>query len=458
MLRRIVSLGLVAAVFAAAPAFASDRVARALLDALRANGTIDAKQYEDLNQLIEDEAAAEAQAPAVAAPPPEKPGSLDVFWKNGLRLESADGAFKLKIGGRLHNDWGVVEPDDDLQNFFDDEGSNSGQGTGAKFRRARLAMSGTIWERTGYKVEFEFAGGGVQLTDTYLELLKLPVAGTLRVGHFKEPWSIDEQTSANNTVFVERALTRTFSPVRNTGFMLKNTALEERVQWGIGAFRGDSNNAGDGFSNEGIYNITGRVTGTPWYEDDGQRLLHLGISASHRFTDGEDFSFEQRPEVRLSNPNYVDTGDLRADGVALLGPELAVVVGPFTFQSEYAHAWVHGLEGGSDPDFWAVHAQAAWLLTGETRPYRPDEGAFDRVVPEHNFDLHGGYGAWEVALRYSRVDLDDAGIEGGTLNDGTVGLNWYLNPNVRTSFNYVLGRLEDVGWTNQFVARFQVDF
>jgi phosphate-selective porin OprO/OprP len=437
------------------PAAASDRVAKALLDALRANGQIDAKQYEDLNRLVEDEAAAEAAAtPPVSVAPPEKPGRLEVFWKEGIRMESADGAFKLRIGGRLQNDWGVVAPDEDLRETLDDE---AGQGTGTDWRRARLQLAGTIYERIGTKIEFDWAGGDVLLRDAYLELLKLPWVGTFRVGHYKEPMSLDELTSDSYTMFIERSLMNAFAPARNTGFMLQNAPLEQRLTWALGAFR-ESDDFGDGFSDDGVYNVTGRVTGLPWYEDGGERLLHVGLSATQKFRDGTAIRFSQRPEVRLANPNYVDTGNLPADDVQIVTPEFALIHGPVSFQTEYTHAFVNGADGADDSDFYGFYAQASYFLTGEHRPYRTAEGIFDRVAPEENFDLKGGLGAWEVALRYSRIDLDDGDVDGGRLDDGTVELNWYLNPNVRTSFDYVLGRLDDVGWTNQFVARFQIDF
>jgi phosphate-selective porin OprO/OprP len=459
MLRKVVALGLLAAL-AAAPAQASDRVARALLDALRANGTIDAKQYDELNQLIEDEAAAEAAGipAAVSAPPAEKPGRLEVFWKDGIRMESEDGAFKLRLGGRLQNDWGVVEPDSDVRDFFDAQGEDSGQGSGTDWRRVRLALSGTIYERIGTKIEIDFAGGEAQLRDAYLEMLKLPYVGTFRVGHFKEPLSLDQLTSDSYTTFVERSVMDAFAPGRNTGFMLQNAPFEQRMTWAFGAFRDTDDATGDGFSDDAQYNLTGRVTGLPWYENEGEHLLHLGLAATQRFRDGTTQRFRSRPEVTLDNPNYADTGNLPADGAQVITPELALVYGPFSFQSEYSHAFVQGDHGSEDADFYGLYAQAGWFLTGESRPYKTAEGAFDRVSPDRNFDLRGGLGAWEVALRYSRLDLDDSGVDGGTLDDGTLGLNWYLNPNVRTSFNYVLARLEDVGWTNQFVARFQIDF
>jgi phosphate-selective porin OprO/OprP len=377
-----------------------------------------------------------------------------VFWNQGIRMESADGAFKLRLGGRLQNDWGVLAPDQDLRDTLPDE---AGQGNGTEWRRARLALSGTMYERIGTKIEFDFAGGDANLRDAYIELLKLPYVGTARVGHFKEPMSLDELTSDSYTMFVERSVMNAFAPSRNTGFMVQNAPLEQRMTWAFGAFRSTDNSTGDGFSDDGLYNLTGRVTGLPWYQEDGRHLLHLGMAVSQRFLDDTSIQFQQRPEVALGNPSFVNTGSIAADGAQILNPELALVYGPFSFQAEYAHTFVQATET-SDPNFYGLYAQASWFLTGESRPYKTSEGAFDRVVPERNFDLKGGLGAWELALRYSRLDLDDADIDGGLLNDGTIGLSWYLNPNVRTSFNYVAANLDGVGWTNQFVTRFQIDF
>ena len=438
-----------------APAAAGDRVARALLDALKANGTIDGKQYEDLSRLIEDEAAAEAQE--VAATPPvaaAKPGTLDVFWNQGIRMESADGAFKLRLGGRLQNDWGILSPDQDLRDELSNE---AGKGNGTDWRRARLALSGSVYERFGTKLEFDFAGGNAALRDAYIEMLKLPWVGTARVGHFKEPMSLDEMTSDSYTMFIERSVMNAFAPSRNTGFMVQNAPLEQRMTWAFGAFRSTNDTTGNGFSEDSTDNLTGRVTGLPWYEEDGRHLLHLGAAVTQKFLDETSIRFQQRPEVKLGNPSFVDTGTIPANTTQVVNPELALVYGPFSFQAEYAHAFVQS-DQVEDPDFWGLYAQASWFLTGESRPYKTSEGVFDRVVPERNFDLKGGLGAWEVALRYSHLDLDDADVDGGILNDGTLGLSWYMNPNVRTSINYVAANLDGVGWTNQFVTRFQIDF
>lgn len=448
--------------FGARPIAAAEQtVVEEILDILKEKEHLSEAQYQALKARAQQEAEelarrGEAVAPTAAAAPAPSPRDFRVFWKDGPRFETADKAFQLRLLGRIQNDWALLAPDDSLQ---DDPGiaNRAGKGSGTEFRRARLGMAGTLYERFGFKAEYEFAGGQTGLRDVYMETLGLPWVGALRIGHFKEPFSLEELTSDSYTMFMERALPDAFTPMRNTGFQLANALLEQRMTWAFGAFRETNNQSGNGFSDEPLYHLTGRLTGTPWYDEDGRRLVHLGLSASHQFWDGQDIEFRQFPEAHLA-PNFVDTGDLPANGVTLLNPEFAAVVGPFSFQSEYLQTFVNGAADTGNPKFWGVYAQASWFATGESRPYVSSEGIFGRVIPSRNFDLKGGPGAWELALRFSRIDLDQDGVEGGVLNDGTFGVNWYPNPSFRWTFNYVLGRLEDVGWTNQFETRFQVDF
>jgi phosphate-selective porin OprO/OprP len=102
----------------------------------------------------------------------------------------------------------------------------------------------------------------------------------------------------------------------------------------------------------------------------------------------------------------------------------------------------------------------SYFLTGEHRSYSKNKGAFDRVKPKQNFglDKEKGWGAWEIAGRYSYLDLSDGGISGGELDDFTLGVNWYLYPNVRIMGNYIFADLDDVGETSIFQMRFQVDW
>jgi phosphate-selective porin OprO/OprP len=97
-------------------------------------------------------------------------------------------------------------------------------------------------------------------------------------------------------------------------------------------------------------------------------------------------------------------------------------------------------------------------LTGEHRKYKPSAGAFSRVKPKKNYGFGGGPGAWEVAVRYSALDLNDSGVTGGTLSDISAGLNWYLNPNMKIMWNYVHAEVGSVGQADMALMRLQIDF
>ena len=127
------------------------------------------------------------------------------------------------------------------------------------------------------------------------------------------------------------------------------------------------------------------------------------------------------------------------------------------YQSEYIHNVVHQPNGGK-LNFGSFYIEGSHFPTGEHRIYRNSLASFDRVKPFHNLGNQNGWGAWEIALRYSQLDLNDQLINGGKLRDLTVGLNWYLNPTTRMMWNYVLADRVELGVAHLFQTRFQVDF
>jgi phosphate-selective porin OprO/OprP len=85
---------------------------------------------------------------------------------------------------------------------------------------------------------------------------------------------------------------------------------------------------------------------------------------------------------------------------------------------------------------WQV--AASYFLTGEQNSFSP-------VTPAHPFSLSGsGLGAWELAARIAQLEVDenafplyanpDTSAHGAT--SWAVGLNWYLNKNVKLSLDY----------------------
>ncbi len=398
-----------------------------------------------------------------------EPNDFRVFWKNGLNMETTDGETKLKIGGRIQNDWFWFDQDRSLKRMAD-------QKDGSEFRRSRLYLSGTIYENINFKAQYDFAGGDADFKDVYLELANAPLVGNIQIGHFKEPFSLEELTSSKYITFMERALPGVFAPSRNSGVMIHRAFLgeknRERMTAALGFFR-TSDDFGSS-KDDGGYSGTIRVTGLPWYAVDGRKLLHLGASYTHR-NPGDTIRIRQRPEAHSAG-HVVDTGEFDVKDLDSIVLETALVYGPFSVQGEYYYNDINTRHAGNR-EFDGYYLQTSYLLTGENRSYKNASGAFGGITPNRNFKLHGenrGWGAWEVALRYSTIDLNDGRnsildrafernnqIHGGEEDNVTVGLNWYLNPNTRIMWNYVHANIDsDVydGDLNIFQTRFQLAF
>lgn len=428
-------------------------VTEQILDILRKEGKISEEKYEALSQKAQEEKG--------------KDTDFDVFWKDGLRFQSKDGSFKMQLGGRIHVDWGEIDGDNPMVGNIEAAEGNTLDGSGVEFRRARLDVAGTIYDSVDFKAQYDFAGGDADFRDVWLGLREVPFVGSIRAGHQKEPFSLEELTSSNNITFMERALPNAFSPGRNTGLLLRNAVLDQRITWGIGVFE-DVDDTGDSFNDFEDWNATARVTGVPWYVEDGTRLLHLGLSYTHQFREedveeDDQLRFRQRPESHLTDARIVNTGRFAAADVDIVNPELALVFGPFSLQGEYFYTSTDA-EAAGDPKFDGYYVFGSYFLTGEHRPYSMSNGAFGRVRPKTNFHpTKPGWGAWEIAARYSNIDLNDEGINGGEADNITLGLNWYLNPNVRWMFNYVNSDLEDRAGVdddslNIFQTRMQINF
>ncbi|VAX36208.1 Phosphate/pyrophosphate-specific outer membrane porin OprP/OprO [hydrothermal vent metagenome] len=115
--------------------------------------------------------------------------------------------------------------------------------------------------------------------------------------------------------------------------------------------------------------------------------------------------------------------------------ELATSTGSFHAQSELFYATTSRM-GASRVSFSGAYTQAGYLLTGESRPYNRKAGVLGRIKPLEPFG-NGGIGAWEVAGRWSCLDLNSNNIRGGRINNLTLGLNWYLNNHTKFQFNYI---------------------
>jgi len=336
--------------------------------------------------------------------------------------------------------------------FTQDDASRATYGlipNGAGFRRARIGMFGE-YGSTDYRIEVDFAQSGrPTFLDVFAGVKDLPILGSVRAGHFFEPYSLGRLTSNRFAMFMERNLfDQAFVPARNLGIAFADEFLNERVTTAFGVFRADSNNFGDDTGNRFESAITGRVTGLPVYEDNGKVLVHTGLGYSFRGPNQGVVQFRAQPEARIgaTTPNVpflVDTGRIPTKNYHLIGPEIAGVYGPLSVQAEATLVPVNTTRAGS-LFFYGWYVEAGYFLTGEYRPYIKNNGTFDRVIPlrdaisSNKTGGLNGPGAVQLAVRVSQLDLNDGSVAGGRLTDFTAGVNWHLNPYLRVTANYIL--------------------
>ena len=423
--------------------------------------------------------------------------------KTAAAKKKAAGKPSVKVGGRLFADWQAY-----TQNAAS-IGQIGNQQNGFRFDTVRIQVAGSAFHVVDYKVQFDFAGTqdaltkvsttrstfggsvdppgavdtvtgttsalqGTSFKDVFIAIKELPVLGHVKVGHFKEPFSLDQLTSSRFITFMERSLMdKPFVPGRRVGVMAYDYSENERATWAIGAFTSEIGDKPPIFRDDSAGTAaTMRGTFLPWYDEatGGRGLFHLGVAYSYRAIADKALRMRSKPEDDLGS-YIVNTGTFGlVDNEQLVGLEAAFVYGPFRIQSEYTKAFVKRLGGLGSPEFDGTYVQASYFLTGEQRKYKRTAGTFsDRVIPFENFfrvraedgNVYTGIGAWEVAYRCSYVDLNSVGVTGGNATDHTFGLNWYLNPYARLMFNYINSDLRRFGTTGNmsiFATRAQIDF
>ena len=369
----------------------------------------------------------------------------------------------VKVGGRFFYD---------AANFSQNQASLNQVGDAEDELRLRwcwIEVGGNVLENTTYRVWFDLSAQ-VNLLDVYLDFGELPYIQNFRVGHFFEPFSMEQLTANKYLETMERS--SPFLLGRNMGIMAHSDNADANWTYGVGLFVSEQGAKPPFYEGDTDASaVTGRVTYLPWYDEasDGRGLIHLGMGYSWRHLGDGNTRFRNRPDSALA-PFIVDTGVIDADYYHLAGLEAAYAFGSFTLQSEYHWVSVETDDFGSE-SFDHFYVQASYFLTGENCPYNRRSGSFsNRVVPYENFFrvrtednfICNGIGAWELAYRYAHDDLNSDNIFGGKDDRHLAGLNWYLSPFTRVMFQYVYSNTDDQiasnGELHVFQTRLQFDF
>jgi len=254
---------------------------------------------------------------------------------------------------------------------------------------------------------------------------------TLSVGKQKEPISMERTMGLIYLPLQERsAVSDAMLAARNVGVVLSGRTLDQRMTWAGGIFNDWLET--DGSFSDGAIQYIGRVTGLPFISADESNLLHLGVGL--RYSDAEEgLLYVTEPEFNQS-PNFVDTDIFDADSSLTYNFEASWRKGPFWLLGEYVLNDVDA-PALDNPDLKGFYVTGSWALTGEMRGYNRKSGIFN-PLPVAKSVYQGGWGTWEVAARWSDLDLTDGGVDGGDMQILSLGLNWWLSPIFNVNLNY----------------------
>ncbi len=416
---------------------------------------------------------------------------------NGLGIEAKTKP-SLQINGRVHADYWAFGDSSPGIGFFEHSlpalanyGADPEDRLG--FRRLRVEMKGDLYETMTYRLHVDFANPNFpSIKDAHVGWEDLPYVGALRIGNQKLPLGLDYLNSSKLNIFLERPLVieAVNEDVRRLGIAAHNTTGDMTYNWSYGLFAldqvaVDGQVIGDSMQMSG----NARLAASPWYDEPsgGRYYLHWAVSGMVARPDGDKTAadsnlnqsrFRTRGELR-SRSRWVDTQAIAgADWFETIGVESMLNIGSLQVVGEYLSTWMQrdNVTTGTGPDlnFRGGYVHVAYMLTGEHIPLDRKSGTIGRVVPFENFFLvdtcnNGigrGMGAWQVAARYSFVDLSDEDILGGRQSNGALALVWYFNPHSALLFNAIYGDIEDhspvAGYTDghytAFGTRLRVDF
>jgi phosphate-selective porin OprO/OprP len=440
-------------------------------------------QIDSLNQQLADvktqQDAANSDIITLKAPPTGS--TVIASLPNGKpAFATADKRFTANIRAIVMFDTGQYFQKNNLPATV--TGSARDLNSGTNFRRARFGIDGKLFGDFDYALIYEFGGSGAEDTGHIQEVWAQYTGWhpwRIRIGAFEPNIGLTAAVSTSQMPFLERA-----SPsevARNVAAGDSRSAIQFQ---GNGVFgEGDSGIAARWFVSTALtgnvvttfnsaatsFNAQpfgeqqawiGRVAIAPF--DSVNWQAHFGLNAQYVFhandaTGGANprypIQLRDRPELRLDTTRLVDTGAIDGRHAAVYGAEAGASMQNFLIEGEYFKYKIDRRETGAtilgNPRFDGWYVQGVWVVTGENRPYNPTEARFDAPKMNYNFNPAAGtWGALELAARYSDLDLNwhegvggaatpTGGIRGGEQKIWTVGVNWYLNPDIRFMLDYL---------------------
>lgn len=373
-------------------------------------------------------------APQVAV----KPSASLTVGSDGVYFRSADSNF---VAG-LHA-WVQV----DSRTFFQNEHTPGIDGF--LVRRARLIFAGTLFHDFDYDLTPEFAGSSPQILDAFLNYHYRPEL-QLQVGKFKPPVGLEALEPDIYTFLNERSLVSDLAPYRSIGAELHGDVFGGIFSYAGGVFNGlpDLTTTTINGNYENDLAFAGRIFVSPFKQTSVAPLkgLGAGVSGSYEYdhtnaaaagltpgftTDGQQKFFTYSSSTVPNGAHW------------RISPQAYYYWGPMGILGEYIvsdqrvkNVTVPAAAGDMHNTAWQV--SGGYVLTGE-------KDSYNGLTPLHPFSVeNGGWGAWQIVGRYARLNVDDAAFPTFASATGSasqaetwaVGLNWYLNANLRANLSF----------------------
>jgi len=456
-------------------AFADDAALEAQVNALRASIAEQRVQLETQAKLLE---AQQAQLDTLTQQLGQSKVSTQeapkvTFTATRPTVSSADGRSSISFRSNVQLDGAMYgeSPEGPLTTDFR-RGSVGGLpnrennaardfSDGFYFRRARFGVEGTMARDFNFRLLLELGGSGTEgptrINDAWIAYTGF-APFTFQLGAFSPPANMDDGTSPEDTLFLERASVSELS--RTMGGADGRIGLGTRVsgpRW-MSALTLTTRTVNDA---EVFDTQLAAVTRAGFLvATSSDYNVHVGASGTYVFSPADQGSgtsprhplrLRDRPEIRVDSVRLIDTGSIDAENAGVYGLEFGANWKSFYLQGE--HFWFDIARDSSstlpDPDFAGYYLQGSWILTGESRRYNAATGSFQNPRAMVPFSGNGGFGAWELAARYSRMNLNfneglagiaavPGSVRGGDQNVWTLGMNWYPNPNIKVMMDYML--------------------
>jgi phosphate-selective porin len=412
-----------------------------------------AQQAETDRRVMEvEQKAAEAAASSFQVGYDPVPGK-------GFYLKSADGQHELRMRGYLQQ-WFIVEGSLHEKEFPGTVGGQNLTAAGLarhdastfRLRRTRIIFNGTVFKDYGFYIEPE-SSGATRLEEAWVSYTYAPWAKAT-IGQYKPRFGLEMLVSSRALDFAERSVvSRALSPDYQLGLTidgnLKLAAIP--VYYGVGIYNGCGrvDQCSGGIDNDGNKELTGRVTFAPPMPFG---TLTIGLNADHRTfrvvrgksaTDANDvtrtisgfhnFNPRSSTGVRLAGNGVGGTQNgFRINGNRVTGGgDIVFDLYPFVIKGEYAYASQerddlgaggHNLDnlimqgGYGSIGYWIFgNKQKGLLANGRYEHFRVDDNKGQFTAP---------------STATNEVPME--------LRSGTLGLTWYINPNVWLRGNYIL--------------------